>query len=242
MAVGRLARMDRKGIGPEAVPSAHMKKRLIALAGLLLLIAACGDDAAPATTTLPDPTTTTTAPTTTGGPATTAATTTTIPPIPGTGDVRPPSDFEALAALFDPVVAPFGYRIGRAALIDRGTYRETPEGDHLALYLTPLFDKSPDEYVSDFMALARIFGPGVFAAWPGLDSFDVCQEPFAWEGATSPPGLTILDVFREAAAQIDWETVDLAGLLAAEQTLDGLDVHAQQEIRATDAWSAAAGG
>jgi len=241
MAVAPLNRMDAKGIDPEAVPSASMK-RIVATAAILLSAAACGGNASPATTSLAPQTTTAPDPTTTGASTTTLVTTTTMPLIPSTGEARPPADYEALAAVFDPVVASLGYRIGRAALIDRGTYRETPDGDHLALYLTPLFDKSPDEYVTDFLALARILGPGVFAAWPGLNSFDVCQEPFAWEGATSPPGLTILDVFRDAAAQIDWATVDLAGLLTSAQALDGLDIHAQQEIRTTDAWSAAAGG
>ena len=218
-----------------------MAHRIIIAATVLMLIAtACGDDtAAPSTTTSPAITTTTQAPSTTTTAGTTAPTTNGIPP---TDEDLPPVELDALAAIFDPIVEPYGYRVGRAALIDRATYRETPDGNHLALYLTPLVAKTPDDYVADFMPLARAFMPAVFDAWPGLMSFDVCQEPYDWEGSTSPPGLTILDVYREAAAEIDWEGVDLAGLLAAERGLEGLDIHAQQEIRTTAAWSTAAGG
>ena len=230
--------MNAKGIGCGAVPSDTMTHRIAAGLVFLLVVTGCGDDAAPATTTTAPPATTTTdAPTTT-----TPVTTTTTPLIPSSGEPLPPADLESLAAIFDPLVAPYGYRIGRAALIDRGTYRETPDGNHLALYLTPLVAKTADDYVADFMPLARLFMPGVFEAWSGLLSFDVCQEPFEWEGSTSPPGLTILDVNRVAADEIDRATVDLAGLLDADQELEGLDIHAQQDIRTTDAWSAAAGG
>ena len=212
---------------------------------LLLLAAACADDASePAATTQPPSATTTTpiAPTTSAPGTTVPGSTTTQPSIPTNGEPLPPAALESLAAIFDPIIEPFGYRVGRAALIDRATYRETSDGTHLALYLTPFVDKSAEDFVADFMPLATAFVPTVFDAWPGLVSFDVCQEPYAWEGSTAPPGLTIFDIDRDAADQIDWESVDLAGLIAADAALDGLDIHAQREIRETDAWSAASGG
>lgn len=210
---------------------------------LLLLVAACADDASAPTTTQPPSATTTTsiATTTSSADTTVPASTTTQPAIPTNGEPLPPDAFETLAAIFDPIVEPFGYHVGRAALIDRATYRETPAGTHLALYLTPLVAKSAEDYVADFLPLATAFVPAVFDAWPGLISFDVCQEPFAWEGSTAPPGLTIFDVDREAASQIDWESVDLAALIAADAILDGLDIYAQPEIRDTDSWSTASG-
>ena len=216
-----------------------MKQRIIVVAAVLLLATACADDAAPTTTTTALPATTTTSAGTTTAPP---AATTTSPTITPTGEPLPPADFASLAAIFDPIVAPMGYRVGRAALIDRTTYRETPGGTHLALYLTPLEAKSADDYVADFVPMAKAFVPGVFDAWPDLISFDVCQEPFEWEGSTTPPGLTIFDIDREAADEIDWGSVDLAGLIAADAALGGLDIHAQHEIRSTAVWSDASGG
>lgn len=216
-----------------------MKGRIIAGAAALLVAAACADDAAPTSSTAAPATTTTAAATTTDASATS---TTTNPAMAPTGDPLPPAEFASLAAIFDPLVEPLGYRVGRAALIDRATYRETPDGNHLALYLTPLVAKTAEDYVADFVPMAKAFVPGVFDAWPGLVSFDVCQEPFEWEGSTAPPGLTIFDIHRDAAGQIDWESADLATLIAADAVLDGLDIHAQEQIRETATWSAAADG
>ena len=216
-----------------------MTNRIIAMTAVLLVVAACTDDAAPSSTTAaPATTSTVTTATTTSEPHAT----TTSPLIVPSGEALPPADFDALAAIFDPLVEPLGYRVGRAALIDRATYRETPEGNHLALYLTPLVAKTSEDYVADFVPLAKTFVPGVFDAWPDLVSFDVCQEPFEWEGSTPPPGLTIFDIYRDAADEIDWGSADLAGLIAADAALAGLDIHAQQQIRETATWIAAAGG
>jgi len=210
-----------------------MRPRAAPLILLVVLAAACADEV-----TEPPATATSTVPTTTA-PATTTTATPSGPTLPPTEADLPPHELAPLAALFDPLVAPLGYRVGRAALIDRRTYEETPEGRHLALYLTPLAAKTPDEYASDFLPMAKTFVPAVFAHWPGLESFDVCQEPFDFAGDTAPPGLTIFDITREAADQIDWESVDLAGLLQAN--LEGLDIYAQESIRSSAVWVAAGG-
>ena len=47
----------------------------------------------------------------------------------------PPSDFDELAAIFEPQIADMGLRLTRGGLIDRsgGGYRESDTGQHLAL-------------------------------------------------------------------------------------------------------------
>ncbi|MDP2623624.1 MAG: hypothetical protein Q8Q29_07505 [Actinomycetota bacterium] len=213
------------------------------IASVLLLVvfaAACGNEVVSTTQTPPTPSVSPTTSTTTSTMITTTSTNT-GPTLPATADDLPPPGLAALATLFDPLVEPLGYRVGRATLIDRATYRATPDGRHLALYLTPLTAKTPDEYATDFLAIARTFVPVIFDHWPRLESFDVCQEPYDWEGATAPPGLTVFDIDRESVGAIDWQTVDLAGLLFAEGQLEGLEIFAQQEIRSAPVWQAAAG-
>lgn len=213
--------------------------RILAAVSLLLVLAGCGDDAASPATTAPSPTST-------GGPSTTAATvpttTTTLSgTLPSDGSDLPPTDFDTMAAIFDPLVEPLGYRLGRVALIDLETYEESPDATHLAVYLTPLAAKTPDEYATELVPVARVFLPAVFATWPGLESFDVCQEPFEFEGDAPPPGLTVLEVDRAAAEAVDWASIDLAGLLDARQVHAGLFLHAQSVIRDSATWQAAEG-
>jgi hypothetical protein len=229
-----------QGIPIDAVASAPVQQAIASALLLVVFAAACGDDVVSTTRAATTaPASPTTAVTTSTMITTTSADT--LPTLPVTADDLPPPDVAAVAVLFDPLVEPLGYRVGRASLIDRATYRETPEGRHLALYLTPLTAKTADQYATDFLAIARTFMPTIFDHWPGLESFDVCQEPYEWEGATAPPGLTVFDIDRESAGEIDWQTVDLAGLLLADGQLEGLAIFAQEEIHSSPVWQAAAG-
>jgi hypothetical protein len=153
----------------------------------------------------------------------------------------PPHEREALAEIFDEVVEPLGYRVTRAALITRESYAVDPEGDHLAIYLAPLDDISFEQFASDLPAIAGVFLPHVFDRWPGLVSFDVCQEPFASDAAT-PPSLTIIDITREAAALVDWAAIDLEGLIDLGESTDGIVVWARPAVRDSTAWQAAING
>jgi hypothetical protein len=214
--------------------------RLLPAVFLLLVLAACGDDSSsPVTTTNPSSTTAGAASSTSSVPA--DATTTVTPTLPSGGSDLPPADFATLAAIFDPLVEPLGYRLGRGTLIDPETYEESPDATHLAVYLTPLAAKSPDEYASDLVPVARVFLPAIFETWPGLESFDVCQEPFEFEGDGPPPGLTVLEVDRAAAEAVDWETIDLARLLDVLQVQAGLFLQAQRAIQDSATWEAAEG-
>lgn len=212
--------------------------RIFAAVSLLFVLAGCGDDAAsPSSTTEPSPTTT--GPSASTSSTVPTATTTVTPTLPSGGTDLPPADFDTLAAIFDPLVEPLGYRLGRAALIDLETYEESPDATHLAVYLTPLVAKSPDEYASELVPVARVFLPAVFDTWPGLESFDVCQEPFEFEGDAPPPGLTVLDVDRATAEAIDWASIDLAGLIYARHEHPGLVLSAQSAIKVSETWVAA---
>jgi hypothetical protein len=150
----------------------------------------------------------------------------------------PPHERTDLAEMFDPLVAPLGYHLTRAALIDRSTYAVDPSGGHLAIYLAPNADIALDTFASDFLGLVQVFLPVVFERWPELHSFDVCQEPFNSEAET-PPSLTIIDLTRETAALIDWAALDLAALIGLNER-EGVSVWARMEVRDTATWSAAA--
>lgn len=202
----------------------------------MTLVAGCGGGAGATTTsTAPqaaDSTSSSTAPladTT----STTAAPTTTARPL-------PPHEKEDLVEALGAIALPLGYEISRAALIDRDTYEVTPEGGHLAIYLAPVSDLSVDEFAADLPAIASAFIPLVFDRWPELESFDVCQEPFGSEQET-PPSLTIVDLTREAAQELDWALVDLPTLIGAASEVDGLTVWARSAVRNSATWQAATG-
>jgi hypothetical protein len=150
----------------------------------------------------------------------------------------PPHERDDLAELFDPMVAPLGYSVTRASLIDRSTYAVDPDGGHLALYLAPNTDISTDQFANDFVGIVATFLPFVFEQWPNLNS--VCQEPFGSTEET-PPSLTIIDLTRDAAAGVAWGELDLAGIIALNEKT-GISVFARTAVRDSATWRQAAGG
>ncbi len=66
--------------------------------------------------------------------------------------------------------------ITRAALVDAEN-RRSATGTHLAVYVEPDGAYSPTAYLAGTATVSRVFLPFVFDRWPGLRSFDVCQEP-----------------------------------------------------------------
>jgi hypothetical protein len=195
-----------------------------------VLLASCTTQGAATTTT---GATTTVAPVTTA-PSTTLAPTTTV------AVALPPHTYEALAPLLDPMVEPLGFRVTRAALVSLLTYESVPDGTHLAVYVEPLAEPDIEAVAAATVPLAAVFLPEVFLRWPGLLSFDICQERFAasTEDAPPPPE-TILNVTREVALGIDWDTVTLTELLAQRST--ALTLYASDEVTQSATWSAAAG-
>jgi len=194
---------------------------------MAMLLASCATDSARTTTT---GAATTVAPVTT----TTVAATTTEPA------ALPPHTFEALAPLLDPLVAPLGFRVTRAALVSLATYETVPDGTHLAVYVEPREEPTIDAVAAATVPLAAVFLPEVFLQWPGLLSFDICQERYAaGEQGTPPPPETVLNVTRELALGIDWDTVTLAELLS--QLGPDLTLYASEEVQQSSTWVTAAG-
>jgi hypothetical protein len=210
-----------------------MTRRLLPLAVALVLVACAESEPISVTTstTEADPMVTTTS-----SAAAKSTSTSTI-----SEETLPPHELAELAAIFDPIVDPLGYRVSRAALIVRSTYQVDPDGDHLAIYLAPLDDITPEQFAADLTPIVTRFVPEVFERWPDLLSFDVCQEPFASEAET-PPSLTLVDVTRRAAAQVDWSGIELSGLIEAGANVDGLTVWARTRIVESAPWQAAASG
>jgi hypothetical protein len=127
----------------------------------------------------------------------------------------PPSSRTALVKLLGPRVEPLGLHVTRAALVDAEN-RRSPTGTHLAVYVEPDGPYTPTEYLAGTITVSRVFLPFVFDRWPGLRSFDVCQEPVTSvdDRSEPPPPETQVFVRRRGAGGVDWEHADLAALLA----------------------------
>lgn len=199
-------------------------KRTAASLCITVVLGACGTGSSSVETTA------STAPTSTQAPTTT----TTTPPIPTSRD--------EIAAFFDPIVGPMGFAVTRASLVTRADYKESPEGDHLAIYLIPTGPVTFDDYARAMVPLARVFLPMVFDLWPQLESMDFCQETYGTEFDPAP-SQTLFDITREVAAEIDWAAVDLATLIRMSQDDDGLAIFGRfGETAASPTWTAATSG
>ena len=198
--------------------------RLLATAGAAAVVGACGDDddaAAPLPPTNPDR----------------AA---------AGQDELPVNDTDTLRRLFDPLFEPLGQHVTRIGLYDLSQgFIPADDGDHLAIYVEPIDPTGAGwdaaryiERAVPGMAAATTFA---FGRWRGLRSVDVCQEPpQEANAAAEPPIETQLLVHREASAAIDWETVDLADLIAASlRTPERVKVRAREGIEAHPVWVSA---
>ena len=134
----------------------------------------------------------------------------------------PEDDRAALAAVFDPRVAPLGLRITRAGLYaPDDSYRTSEAGTHLALYAEPMDGESFDaaRYLENLVPSAAATIPYALERWSGLKSADLCQEPVP----TGTPGsggeedafVTQVLLGRADAEAIDWEAAELVDLIAA---------------------------
>ena len=128
----------------------------------------------------------------------------------------PPSEERDLARLFRAELKPLGLKVSRGLLQHLETYEADAKGTHLALYVEPVDrDYSSAEYVENFTTLTRMFVPKVFERWKGLESFDICQEPYA-DPRESPPPVTQIFLTRSALDRVgSWRKAELPELLAA---------------------------
>ena len=169
---------------------------------LVLLTAACsGDDgdALPTPSTIDPADVTTTAP----------------PPDP---EELPPAGALDLEPIYGAQLEALGLRLtDRGGLIDRsgGGYAPSAEGTHLALYVEPIGDRTLPQYLDGIRSVAVVFGD-VFERWPGLVSYDVCQEPTtAADARDEPLPVTQIELTREEAEAIDFDTVTVVELVRA---------------------------
>ena len=134
-----------------------------------------------------------------------------IPPEP-----YPPYGDVALREIFEPQLRPLGVTLTRGGVAERGlgTYSPSPTGNHLALYVEPLGEWDAGDYTEGLVTVTKALAPAIFARWPGLDSFDVCQEPLPSEDEShEPPPVTQVTLSRAGSDAIDWERFDLEALL-----------------------------
>lgn len=137
-------------------------------------------------------------------------------PSPQPGELLPPNEADTFAALYEEDLRPLGVRLTRSGLVDRtdGKFEYTPEGTHLAIYVEPVGSATTADYVNRIVSVTRVFASTIFDRWPGLETFDVCQEPPPGvDDAPEPTPFTQVDMHRDAAAKITWETATLTDLL-----------------------------
>jgi len=142
----------------------------------------------------------------------------------------PPTSFEAFSKIFDPALARLGLRVMRVHLEQPPRYTVSPHGQRLAVYVEPTGGYTAANYLENLGPVAAIFLPTIFDRWPGVRSFDVCQEPLPSVGESpEPTPVTEIVASRRGAARISWHDVTLADLVALQQR-----GHALSRLKATD--------
>ncbi len=132
-----------------------------------------------------------------------------------TNNALPPSGRKELVKLFRARLEPLGLRITRAALVDADNNRSA-DGTHLALYVEPTGKYSDADYLDGIPTVSRLFLPSLFREWPGLRSFDICQEPKpADDSRAEPPPETQVFVLKQGLDRVKWKSADLGDLLTA---------------------------
>lgn len=156
----------------------------------------------------------------------------------------PDADDAEMIAAFDPLVEDLGVRFTRAALIDRegGGYERSPDGTHLALYVEPTSEYTTAQYVDGITELFNILTPYLYDQFPGIETYDVCQEPLGAEGAGSePPPVTQVEIDRETFETLDFpvslETIAEQG----SRHEPGFFVYVDRDIARSPEWQEATG-
>jgi hypothetical protein len=152
----------------------------------------------------------------------------------------PPGDVPSLRAAIQPIVEPLGLRFTRGALIDDTEgYVESDTGTHLALYVEPIDDDEygNDRYLENLYQLTADITPFVFESWPGLQSYDICQEPHQSDDpAYAPFPLTQVELSREAAESYDFSAGDLPSLVDHLMSTPGARLLVGPDLKASDAY------
>jgi hypothetical protein len=163
----------------------------------------------------------------------------------GNGDsakTLPPNDKAAIERVFAPGLKQLGVRLTRGALVDLKTGKPSATGTHLAVYVEPTGDYTPEDYARGTVKTLRAFIPTAFERWGGLTSFDVCQEPLpAADARPEPPPMTKVDLTKAASRKVRWDNLDLVRLLTDARRLGprALSVYAKPDVRQTGFYQAA---
>ena len=133
------------------------------------------------------------------------------------GELPPPSALD-LEPLYGEALAAAGMQLtDRGGTIDRsgGGYVASPEGTHLALYVEPIDPaRTTQEYIDGILDVALVFSD-IYDRWPGLETYDVCQEPADPDGTLGPEPLPVtqIELTRAESEAIDWESVTVEDLV-----------------------------
>ena len=132
-------------------------------------------------------------------------------------DTLPPPKASDLEELYGEALAAVGMKLtDRGGLIDRsgGGYVASPTGQHLALYVEPIGDRTTEEYIDGILDVALVFSD-IYDRWPGLESYDVCQEPLDPDGTQGPEPLPVtqIELTRAESDAIDWDKATVASLI-----------------------------
>lgn len=211
-----------------------MRRRLLSSAIVLLLAtgaAACGDDGDDGDAAQPVPSTVD--PDDAYAPAAPAG-------------ALPPSRALDLEPMYGEALADLGLVLtDRGGLIDRrdGGYEASGSGTHLALYVEPIGERTVEEYVEGIRAVAVVFAD-VFERWPGLETYDVCQEPLAGvDDRDEPLPVTQIELTRAENEAIDWDTVTVADLIGlARADPPGLALRVSSQLAKDPAYLAVVPG
>jgi hypothetical protein len=114
-----------------------------------------------------------------------------------------------------------------------------PGKHHLAVYVRPVGHKTPAQYIDGLATVSRVFLPDVFNRWPGLLSFDVCEEPAAdVDPSDEPKPVTQILVTRQQAAAVDWAKATPVDVVAAgTKHPNTIVLYASPELTGTREWT-----
>jgi len=136
---------------------------------------------------------------------------------PESGGALPPAGALELEPIYGELLAELGLELtDRGGLIDRsgGGYEPSASGTHLALYVEPNGARTAGQYIEGIHGLAVVFAD-VFERWPGLESYDVCQEPAGEDdpSGAEPLPVTQIELTKAEAAAIDWDAISVVDLV-----------------------------
>ena len=152
----------------------------------------------------------------------------------GSANALPPNHKAAIERFFKPALERLGVRLTRGALVDLRTAKPSATGTHLAVYVEPTGDYTPEDYARGTVKTLRAFLPAAFELWGGLKSFDLCQEPLpATDARPEPPPVTKVELTRSASRRMRWDNLGLVRLLTDAKRLGSseLSVYAKPDVR-----------